>query len=585
MSWYKLAKIDTKIILTDKESQIFSFILQIIRKNNLNLIPRVAGGWVRDKLLGKESNDIDIALDTMTGAKFAKYITDYAKQNNIEGVSAAHEIAARPEQSKHLETITMNIFGEKIEFVNLRTESYGNIKDLLSKTQDAIDNKITKLDLAQYIGESASRIPKMNFGTLQDDAERRDLTINAMYYNIIDNKVEDPTGHGLNDLESGILQAPGNPIERMAEDPLRVMRAIRFSSKMGFEITPELLNALKDPKIHMLFDIMITPERKKEEIEKIMISRKPESGMRLLHQTGLSKYIFPLPESYKPWEMEQESPHHKYNVLDHSLKVLEEINRMMLEKNVNDADRFAMNMAAFLHDIGKLDPSIQGVKEVEGKINKTYHDHQKSSTDISEKFMKALKLSNKEIEDIKTIVQYHMEPHEHGGTRTPYQLAQFVKKVGNLWDRIVDLSIADIRGTGQAKEEEFAKKEEYRKRLQSINPERVLQLKPLLSGNDLMTLLNIKPGKELGVIIQNLKEWQLQEYIKRGDIPSREEEETYIFNKFIKPFLNGNEVMVLLNISPGKQLGEIIKDLLNKQKNREITTKEQAEQYLLSKYK
>jgi tRNA nucleotidyltransferase/poly(A) polymerase len=178
-----------------------------------------------------------------------------------------------------------------------------------------------------------------------------------------------------------------------------------------------------------------------------------------------------------------------------------------------------------------------------------------------------------------------MEPHEHGGTRTPYQLAQFVKKVGNLWDRIVDLSIADIRGTGQAKEEEFAKKEEYRKRLQSINPERVLQLKPLLSGNDLMTLLNIKPGKELGVIIQNLKEWQLQEYIKRGDIPSREEEETYIFNKFIKPFLNGNEVMVLLNISPGKQLGEIIKDLLNKQKNREITTKEQAEQYLLSKYK
>lgn len=585
MHWYKLAKLNTNVEISPLEEKIFSLIRNVIHVYNLDTTPRVAGGWVRDKVLGKESDDIDISLSNMTGMEFARLLSQYARQNGVEGISGAHKIEAKPEQSKHLETATMSIFGQKVEFMNLRTEDYGDIGELMEKAQSVIDGDITKMDMIKYIkDESATRIPQMQYGDLEEDALRRDLTINSLYYNIMDGQVEDPNGTGLEDLERGLIKAPGDPMDRMAEDPLRALRAIRFASKMGFDIDPTLEEALKDPRTHLLFDMKITPERQAEEIRKIMISKNPAKGMKILHNTGIGNYIFPLPDEYNTWEMEQQSQHHKLNVLEHTLRALDELNQIMMEKDYDDADRFVMNMAAFLHDIGKLDPEIQGTKEVEGEIYKTYHEHHMRSAEIAEKFMRALKLSNKDVEAIRKAIVNHMEPHEHGGRRSKHQLAQFVQRVGNLWEKIIDLGYADTRAKGFDDPEDIAKKDDYRRRVEEIQPEQVLGLRPQMDGNVLQELLNIKPGKYLGQIVNDLKNWQLKSFANTGNIPSIEEEKEYVFNKYAKPLLNGNQIMQLLNIQPGKQLGIITRDLLSKQRTREITTRQQAEQYVQQTY-
>ena len=152
---------------------------------------------MRDKLLGLESNDIDVALDTCVGAEFAAKVNDYLTRKGEE-VSGVGVIQSNPEQSKHLETATMKVRDVWLDFVNLRSESYAD----------------------------ESRIPTMSFGTPLEDAMRRDLTINALYYNLNEKKVEDFTGKGIEDLKIGLCRTPLEAKRTFVDDPLRVLRAV-----------------------------------------------------------------------------------------------------------------------------------------------------------------------------------------------------------------------------------------------------------------------------------------------------------------------------------------------------------------------
>ncbi|KAI4253791.1 MAG: hypothetical protein L6R42_007451 [Xanthoria sp. 1 TBL-2021] len=234
---------------------------------------RFTGGWVRDKLLGVGSKDIDIAIDSMTGYKFGILMKQYLEQPDTQAKYPKSvklsRIEANPEKSKHLETTTGHIMGLDIDLVNLRKETY---------TED-------------------SRNPQMEFGTPEDDALRRDATVNAMFYNLDKSEIEDFTGRGFKDMERGVIKTPLSPYQTFKDDPLRVLRAIRFASRLGYSIDPEDERAMSDSGIWEEFKLKITRERVGIEITKMLQGPNPRQALHLIDRLGLYKTIFTIPGS------------------------------------------------------------------------------------------------------------------------------------------------------------------------------------------------------------------------------------------------------------------------------------------------
>lgn len=227
------------IKITSLEQKIFDLLLETLTLNKLNITFRVAGGWVRDKLLGYESNDIDIALDTVMGKDFVKILHNHLIELNIESHGFG-VIKKNAEQSKHLETATIQIYGLWIDFVNLRGEEYTN----------------------------NSRIPTQIIGTPEQDAFRRDFTINSLFYNINEKKIEDFTKNGMIDLKNKIIRTPLCPRQTFLDDPLRILRGFRFSSRYDYKIEDKAYDYIcKDKEIKMSFIQKISKERIGKEYE------------------------------------------------------------------------------------------------------------------------------------------------------------------------------------------------------------------------------------------------------------------------------------------------------------------------------
>ncbi|RPD81576.1 hypothetical protein L226DRAFT_527847 [Lentinus tigrinus ALCF2SS1-7] len=231
---------------------------------------RIAGGWVRDKLLGSKCNDIDIALENMMGVPFAERFVEFCRTQKELVVKDVAKIESNPDQSKHLETARTTVLGIELDFVNLRSEEY-----------------------AEH-----SRIPtQVAFGTPYQDAVRRDITINALFYNIHSREVEDHTGKGLDDLRSGTIRTPLSPKETFTDDPLRVLRCIRFASRFGFTMVPELQEAAKDPLIQEALRVKISRERVGEELDKMLGGRNPLLSIDLIQSLSLYSSVFYIPDN------------------------------------------------------------------------------------------------------------------------------------------------------------------------------------------------------------------------------------------------------------------------------------------------
>ncbi|CAI5492407.1 unnamed protein product [Closterium sp. Naga37s-1] len=253
----------------------------------------VAGGWVRDKLIGRDCMDIDIALDNLLGRgladkligrdcididialdnllgrEFAEKVTEYLKERG-EVVRGVGVIQKNPDQSKHLETATMMIYGMWIDFVNLRAEEYAH----------------------------DSRIPhSIEFGTAEEDALRRDLTINSMFYNISTEQVEDPTGRGISDLNGGVIRTPLPPHQTFLDDPLRVLRAVRFAARFGFSLDEELRAAAASEEVRTALGNKVSKERIGKEVELMLKSRDPYAAISLVVDLNLFPTVFPLPHA------------------------------------------------------------------------------------------------------------------------------------------------------------------------------------------------------------------------------------------------------------------------------------------------
>lgn len=254
---------DATVVCTAEERRIFDTLLDVVKTYDLPVTLRVAGGWVRDKLLGKHSSDIDIALDACMGQEFALKVNEYLSSRGEEtrGVGV---IQSNPDQSKHLETATMRVHGAWLDLVNLRSESYSE----------------------------GSRIPEARFGTAAEDAERRDLTINALFYNITEDKVEDFTGKGLDDLRQGVIRTPLPPRTTFLDDPLRILRAVRFASRFGFALDDAIATAATDPEVQTKLRTKVSRERVGKEIQGMLRGPSPGDALTLLCRFELYDAVF-----------------------------------------------------------------------------------------------------------------------------------------------------------------------------------------------------------------------------------------------------------------------------------------------------
>lgn len=257
---------------------------------------RIAGGWVRDKLLQRSSHDLDVSLSTVTGHAFAMLLREYLTSEEFRSSSLALEveknmpdssatsmsgigrIAANPEQSKNLETATARVFGVDLDFVNLRKEVY----------------------------EGDSRIPTMSFGTPKEDAERRDITINSMFYNVHTCGIEDWTGFGLDDLAHGVVRTPIDPVETFTDDPLRILRCVRFASRYSYSIHQNIVDCLlgtssgegvRDELRNGLLR-KVSRERFGIEVDKMIQGPDPLRALELIAQLGLYAIVFMPPPPF-----------------------------------------------------------------------------------------------------------------------------------------------------------------------------------------------------------------------------------------------------------------------------------------------
>ena len=344
---------DKSIILNDVERKIFSLLKSVIKDKTPNTTLRVAGGWIRDRLLGKESNDIDIAVDNMSGEDFANLVNEYMTEKDIK-THAISVVQSNPDQSKHLATVMVRLFGLPIDFVNLRTEEYTN-----------------------------TRIPQIKPGTPEEDAKRRDLTINSLFYNINSEKIEDFVG-GLEDLKNRIAKTPMDPLQTFLDDPLRILRTVRFAAKYDLKLDPSIIEAAHNPDVQKAFKEKISKERiwtelaGKKEGEKwkpgALIGQNPTKAISLLKELGLLELIFDpskedkdglgLDQEFVPWETDQNNPHHNLNIWDHTLEVVKNLVEQTKQPIKDDYESYLVrNIAGLLHDVGKRYKGIHGISQ------------------------------------------------------------------------------------------------------------------------------------------------------------------------------------------------------------------------------
>ncbi|MFA5599225.1 MAG: HD domain-containing protein [Phenylobacterium sp.] len=464
------------IKLNQIEQNIFNLLLSVKnyfpQLNDLEM--RVAGGWTRDKLLGIECDDIDIALSSISGKDFVKYIVEFSNakmQNNTIGKT--YIVDQNIEKSKHLETAGIDLFGQKVEFVNLRSETYGD-----------------------------SRIPIATMGSPEQDARRRDLTINALFYNIETKKVEDYVG-GIEDLKTMTLRTPKlnpdktdieNAIEIFSQDPLRMLRVLRFYSRYpNSTIDSSVIEAIKNPLVQEGYT-KLAPERASTEIIKIMQGSRPAEATKILLNSGLYKKVFNLPEDVLDINMDQQNLYHDMSLMDHTLAVIKNLNSIAIKQGVSKEERGLLNISALLHDFGKMFPDIRKPHpKEEGKFQ--YIDHEKRSADFAKETLERMAFPEDAKKFVQTVVKNHMAVHRllpKNGKLNYAKVGKFLNEVGELYDKILYHGLADEMS--KSKDAPPPEVEQSRNEQKQLFDQYYFELgeslnKPLLNGNEIRKIV------------------------------------------------------------------------------------------------
>jgi poly(A) polymerase len=440
-----------QIPCTDKELSIFSKIAASAA--DMNVCCFVIGGFVRDKLLGRDTKDADIVC---TG----------------DGISLAHAVAAHFHPSppvsffRNFGTAHIRINDFDIEFVGARKESY----------------------------RAESRNPDVEPGTIEEDQLRRDFTINAMAISL--NKEDygaliDPFG-GLTDLEQKLIRTPLEPGRTFSDDPLRMLRAMRFSTQLDFDIEEKTMQGIHD---HVQRINIISQERVTDELNKIILARKPSIGFHLLYITGLLDIIFPQMTALAGAEY-IDGKGHKDNFY-HTLQVLDNI-------SVNTDDLW-LRWAAILHDIGK--PATKRFEEGHGW---TFHGHEVVGGRMVPKIFSRLKLPlNEKMKFVRKLVELHLRPISLTRENiTDSAIRRLLFDADQDLESLMTLCEADITSKNRQKVKRYLENfEEVRKRLKEVEEkDRIRNWQPPLTGEQIMEIFGIGPCKAVGDIKNSIKD-------------------------------------------------------------------------------
>jgi poly(A) polymerase len=348
-----------------------------------------------------------------------------------------------------------------------------------------------QIEITTYRSEKydpTSRKPTVDYGdSLVGDLHRRDFTINAMAMSVPERTFVDPYG-GVTDLAARVLRTPGTPEESFSDDPLRMMRAARFSAQLGFTVAPEVVAAMTEMAGRIE---IISAERVRDELVKLVCAPYPRRGLRLLVETGLADHVLPeLPAL----ALERDEHHRHKDVYEHTLTVLEQ--SIDLESRLDGQPDFVSRFAALMHDVGK--PRTRKFLD-DGTV--TFHHHDVVGAKLTRKRMQALRFSNDDIDAVAKLVELHLRFHGYGsGEWTDSAVRRYVRDAGDQLERLHILTRADCTTRNKRKAERLRRTyDELEERIATLSEqEELASIRPDLDGNQIMEILGIGAGREVG---------------------------------------------------------------------------------------
>ncbi|MFF8989656.1 CCA tRNA nucleotidyltransferase [Streptomyces sp. NPDC014983] len=425
----------------------------------------LVGGSVRDALLGRLGNDLDFTTDARP-EDVLKIVRPWA--DAVWEVGIAFGTVGANKGARVGDT-DMNF---QIEITTYRSEAY----------------------------DRTSRKPEVSYGdSIEEDLVRRDFTVNAMAVALPEKEFIDPYG-GLEDLAARVLRTPGTPgtpEESFSDDPLRMMRAARFAAQLDFEVAPEVVAAMTDMAERIE---IVSAERVRDELNKLILSDHPRKGLTLLVGTGLADHVLPELPALR---LESDEHHRHKDVYEHTLIVLEQA--IALEENGPD---LSLRLAALLHDIGK--PRTRRF-EKDGRVS--FHHHEVVGAKMTKKRMTALKYSNELVKDVSRLVELHLRFHGYGtGEWTDSAVRRYVRDAGPLLERLHKLTRSDCTTRNKRKAATLSRAYDgLEDRIAQLQEQEELDsIRPDLDGNQIMEILGVSPGPVIGKAYKFLLELRLE---------------------------------------------------------------------------
>ena len=405
--------------------------------SELNARAWIVGGYVRDVVLGRPHPDIDVVVEDGKGLELARRFAPLAG-------------ASEPVIFERFGTAQVTLPGHLIEFVSARAESY---------TAD-------------------SRKPGVRVATLDEDLRRRDFTVNTLLMDF-DGNVHDPLGRGQADLEARVLRTPADPMQTFSDDPLRMLRAIRFAVQLRFELAPELLPAMSRLKDRLASPV-VSIERVSDELRKMLVSEQPGRALELLDQGGLLELILPEVAACKGV---QQTGYHTHDVFGHTVLTV-----------AGTPPEVIVRLGALFHDVGK---------PVTAAPDGSFLGHDVVGAEMASRALERLRFAQREIEAVAMLVRLHLRPVFYASEWTDGAVRRLARDAGSQLARLMALARADIAASAYPHPEKI---DELQARLDLVLKEQPSRLAAPVDGEDIMRIRQIPPGPEVGRIKQRLSE-------------------------------------------------------------------------------